>query len=167
MNHFKWNELLQIEKNCYYSRKSSWELQLQLSVFHSLEMKFFVFVARMLWKVTSQREKMLNCRVVHAVALLLPGNQENVGEQHLLLEVVKALAAFTSCCSEECAQQVRCCGTVCCEGPKFRLSFCFAVFGSFWVAVVTAVAGRKLQTSNLKESSLDIDTDDGSLVERG
>ncbi|XP_021941760.1 armadillo repeat-containing protein 5 [Zootermopsis nevadensis] len=62
---------------------------------------------RMLWKVTSQREKMLNCRVVHAVALLLPGNQESVGEQHLLLEVVKALAAFTSCCSEECAQQVQ------------------------------------------------------------
>jgi hypothetical protein len=52
---------------------------------------------------------MLNCQVVRAVALLLPVNQKNSGEQHLLLAVVKALAAFTNHCSDECAQQVICC----------------------------------------------------------
>jgi hypothetical protein len=66
-----------------------------------------LFVDRMLWSVASQREKMLNCQVVRAVALLLPVNQENVREQLLLQAVVKALATFTNHCSEECAQQVR------------------------------------------------------------
>jgi hypothetical protein len=76
----------------------------------------------MLWNVTSQREKMLNCRVVHAVALLLPVNQENIREQHLLLAVVKALAAFTSHCSEECAQQVSCTVELCAlRGSKFHI----------------------------------------------
>lgn len=62
---------------------------------------------RMLWSVTSQREQMLNCQVVRAVALLLPVNQKNSGEQHLLLAIVKALAAFTNHRSDECAQQVQ------------------------------------------------------------
>jgi hypothetical protein len=65
------------------------------------------FADRMLWSVASQREHMLNCQVVRAVALLLPVNQEDPGEQHLLLAIVKALATFTNYHSEECAQQVR------------------------------------------------------------
>lgn len=61
---------------------------------------------RMLWSVATQREQMLNCQVVRTVALLLPVNQEDSGEQHLLLEIVKALVTFTNYHSEECAQQV-------------------------------------------------------------
>jgi hypothetical protein len=52
---------------------------------------------------------MLNCQVVRAVALLLPVDQKDSREQHLLLAVVKALAAFTNHRSDECAQQVTCC----------------------------------------------------------
>jgi hypothetical protein len=61
----------------------------------------------MLWSVVNQREQMLNCQVVRAVALLLPVNQEDSGEQYLLLAIVKALVTFTNYHSEECAQQVR------------------------------------------------------------
>jgi len=49
---------------------------------------------------------MLNCQVVRAVALLLPVDQKDSREQHLLLAIVKALAAFTNHRSDECAQQV-------------------------------------------------------------
>jgi len=68
-----------------------------------------LFIGRMLWSVTSQREQMLNCQVVRAVALLLPVDQKDSGEQHLLLAIVKALAAFTNHRSDECAQQVTFC----------------------------------------------------------
>lgn len=51
---------------------------------------------------------MLNCQVVRAVALLLPLDQKDSREQHLLVAVVKALAVFTKHCSDECAQQVTC-----------------------------------------------------------
>ena len=52
---------------------------------------------------------MLNCQVVRTVALLLPVDQKNSREHHLLLAIVKALAAFTNHRSDECAQQVICC----------------------------------------------------------
>jgi hypothetical protein len=52
---------------------------------------------------------MLNCQVVRAVALLLSVDQKDSREWHLLLAIVKALAAFTKHCSDECAQQVICC----------------------------------------------------------
>jgi hypothetical protein len=52
---------------------------------------------------------MLNCQVVRAVALLLPLDQKDSREQHLLIAVVKALAVFTKHRSYECAQQVTCC----------------------------------------------------------
>jgi len=52
---------------------------------------------------------MLNCQVVRAVALLLPVDQKDSREQHLLLAIVKALAAFTNHRSDECAQQVTSC----------------------------------------------------------
>jgi hypothetical protein len=62
---------------------------------------------------------MLNFQVVRAVALLLPVDQKDSSEQHLLLAIVKALAAFTNHCSDECAQQVTCCesGNSCCGSP--------------------------------------------------
>jgi hypothetical protein len=99
----------------------------------------------MLWNVTHQREKMLNCRVVHAVALLLPVNEENVGEQHLLLAVVRALAAFTSHHSDECAQQVGCLIVKLCSvgGYRFNISYCFAILSSFCMALVRVTAGTK------------------------
>ena len=52
---------------------------------------------------------MLNCQVVRAVALLLPVDQKDSREQHLLLAIVKALTAFTNHRSDECAQQVTWC----------------------------------------------------------
>jgi len=52
---------------------------------------------------------MLNYQVVRAVALLLPVDQKDSREQHLLLAIVKALAAFTNHRSDDCAQQVTCC----------------------------------------------------------
>jgi hypothetical protein len=95
----------------------------------------------MLWNVTHQREKMLNCRVVHAVALLLPVNEENVGEQHLLLAVVRALAAFTSHHSDECAQQVGCLIVKLCSvgGYRFNISYCNISI----VLLVRVTAGTK------------------------
>jgi hypothetical protein len=67
---------------------------------------------------------MLNCQVVRAVALLLPLDQKDSREQHLLVAVVKALAAFTNHRSDECAQQVTCCesGDSSHESPVFFMS---------------------------------------------
>ncbi|XP_069694987.1 armadillo repeat-containing protein 5 [Periplaneta americana] len=61
---------------------------------------------RMLWGVENQREKMLNLRAVNAVAMLLAVSPDKV-EEDFLQAVVKAVVAFTSYHTEECAQQVQ------------------------------------------------------------